>query len=103
MGSAAVRPRAADDRPESNTDAACAGRVAGEAARPRATIRPVVDWVVLVLGTALGIVSLTADLLGLGGFPGFGWKQALGTAVALVLIVGSALRIVRAERRRSGR
>jgi hypothetical protein len=56
------------------------------------------DWVVLVLGTALGILSLTADLVGVGGFPGFGWKQAVGTAVALVLVLGSALRIVRRER-----
>jgi hypothetical protein len=56
------------------------------------------DWVVLVLGTAVGILSLTADLVGIGGFPGFGWKQAVGTAAALVLVVGSALRIVRRER-----
>jgi hypothetical protein len=53
----------------------------------------------LVVGTGLGIVSLTADLVGLGAFPGFGWKQALGTAVALVLVVVSATRIVRRERR----
>jgi hypothetical protein len=56
------------------------------------------DWVVLVLGTALGILSLTADLVGVGGFPGFGWKQAVGTAIALVLVLGSAVRIVRRER-----
>jgi hypothetical protein len=61
------------------------------------------DWVVLVLGTALGILSLTADLVGLGGFPGFGWKQAVGTAVALVVVLGSAVRIVRRERDRSPR
>lgn len=56
------------------------------------------DWVVLVLGTALGILSLTADLVGVGGFPGFGWKQAVGTVIALVLVLGSAVRIVRRER-----
>jgi hypothetical protein len=61
------------------------------------------DWVVLVLGTALGIVSLTADLLGIGGFPGFGWKQAVGTGVALVAVVASAFRIVRRERDRPAR
>jgi hypothetical protein len=61
------------------------------------------DWVVLVLGTALGILSLTADLVGVGGFPGFGWKQGVGTAVALVVVIASALRIVRRERERPSR
>jgi hypothetical protein len=59
------------------------------------------DWTVLVIGTALGVVALTADLIGVGGFPGFGWKQGLGTAVALVLVTVSATRIVRRERGRS--
>jgi hypothetical protein len=53
------------------------------------------DWFVLVVGTLLGLVSLTADLLGVGGFPGFGWKQVVGTAVAVVLVGASAWRIVR--------
>jgi uncharacterized membrane protein len=53
------------------------------------------DWVVLVLGTVLGVVSLTADLLGLGGFPGFGWKQVVGTLVSMLLVAASAWRIFR--------
>lgn len=57
------------------------------------------DWILLVLGTGLGVLSLTADLIGIGGYPGFGWKQTAGTAVALVLVVVSAVRIVRRERR----
>jgi len=61
------------------------------------------DWIVLVLGTGIGIVSLTADLIGLGGYLGFGWKQALGTAVALLLLLVSSIRIVRRERQRTGR
>src|SRR5262245_19920168 len=48
------------------------------------------DWVLLVVGTALGVVSLTADLLGLGAFRGFGWKQILGTVVALGLVATTA-------------
>lgn len=60
---------------------------------------PVLDWVLLVLGTALGVLSLTADVIGAGGFPGFGWKQALGTAVAAGLVGFAALRIVRRDRR----
>ncbi len=56
------------------------------------------DWVLLIAGTVLGVVSLVADLVGLGGFPGFGWKQALGVAVGLVLVGVSAVRIYRRER-----
>ena len=59
---------------------------------------PVLDWIALVVGTGLGIVSLTADVVGLGGFPGFGRKQILGTGVALVLVAGAAIRILRRER-----
>ncbi len=54
----------------------------------------------LVAGTALGIVALTADLIRLGAYPGFGWKQASATVVALVLVGVSAVRIVRRDRRR---
>jgi hypothetical protein len=57
------------------------------------------DWVLLVMGTLLGIVSLTADLLGLGAFPGFGWKQVVGTVAALLIVATTAWRIFRSERR----
>jgi len=50
-------------------------------------------WVILVSGTVLGVVSLTADLVGVGAFKGFGWKQALGTVVALCLVVISGWHI----------
>jgi hypothetical protein len=56
------------------------------------------DWVILVTGTLLGIVSLTADLLGIGAFPGFGWKQVVGTVLALVLVAPAAWRIFRGTR-----
>ena len=61
------------------------------------------DWIALAIGTGLGVVSLTADLIGLGGAPGFGWKQALGTGIALLIILVQAWRIVRRERRRAHR
>lgn len=61
------------------------------------------DWIVLLLGTALGIVALTADLIGMGDYPGFGWKQALATAVALLLVLAASVRIVRRERQRADR
>ncbi|MGH7267439.1 MAG: hypothetical protein ACREMB_21680 [Candidatus Rokuibacteriota bacterium] len=57
------------------------------------------DWVMLVIGTALGIVAVTADLIGVGEHPGFGWRQALGAGVAVFLVVSSAIRIVRRDRR----
>jgi hypothetical protein len=57
------------------------------------------NWALLVAGTLLGVLSLTADLLGIGGFPGFGWKQAVGTATALTLVVYSGWRIFRRSRR----
>ena len=57
------------------------------------------DWIVLVAGTLLGVVSLTADLLGLGAFPGFGWKQVIGTAAALGLVIPAGWRIYHASRR----
>jgi hypothetical protein len=57
------------------------------------------DWALLVTGTLLGVVSLTADLLGIGAFAGFGWKQTIGTAAALALVIPSGWRIFRASRR----
>jgi len=57
-------------------------------------------WVILVFGTVLGVLSLTADLIGVGAFKGFGWKQALGTVVALGLVVLSGWRIFSSRGRR---
>ena len=56
-------------------------------------------WVVLVAGTLLGVVSLTADLVGVGAFKGFGWKQVLGTVVALGLVISAGWTILRGSRR----
>jgi hypothetical protein len=41
----------------------------------------------LVAGLLLALASLFADPLGLGGTPGFGWKQALGLLVGAALVV----------------
>jgi hypothetical protein len=56
------------------------------------------DWVLLVTGTLFGILSLTADLVGVGAFPGFGWKQVVGTLAALAVVVPAAWRIYRSTR-----
>jgi hypothetical protein len=45
--------------------------------------------VAIVVGAILILISLFADLLGLGRFPGFGWRQTVGVVVgALVVAAG---------------
>jgi hypothetical protein len=56
-------------------------------------------WIALVAGTLLGVVSLTADLIGVGAFKGFGWKQALGTVVALGIVIAAGWTIFHHSRR----
>jgi hypothetical protein len=56
------------------------------------------DWILLVTGTLVGVVFLTADLVGIGAAPGFGWKQIVGTLAALVLVAPAAWRIFRGTR-----
>jgi hypothetical protein len=47
-----------------------------------------IGFILIALGVILAVVSLAADVIGLGG-GGFGLKQILGTAVgATVAIVG---------------
>ena len=46
--------------------------------------------VLIVVGVLLAIVSLTADLIGIGGGGGIGWKQLLGAAIGLIVAVGGA-------------
>jgi hypothetical protein len=55
-------------------------------------------WLLLIVGTALGVLSLIADLIGVGGYQGFGWKQAIGVAVAIVAVGLATTWIVRRER-----
>ncbi len=57
--------------------------------------------VVLVLGIGLLIVSLSADVTGIGDDPGFGPRQTAGTVVgALVTVVGLYLTIKGSQARR---
>lgn len=47
----------------------------------------------IILGVILLIISLAADLLGLGAKAGIGWKQLTGAAVGiLVFLTGAWLR-----------
>ena len=47
--------------------------------------------VVLGLGVLMVLVSVLADVLRIGGDPGFGYKQGVGVFVGLALIIGGIL------------
>jgi hypothetical protein len=54
---------------------------------------PVFGWIVIGAGILVVVISLFADLLGLGRSPGFGWRQTLGVvAGALIVLLGVSLR-----------
>ena len=42
---------------------------------------------VLGLGVLVALVSVLADALGIGGQPGFGYKQGVGFLVGIALII----------------
>jgi hypothetical protein len=46
--------------------------------------------IVLGLGVLVALVSVLADVLGIGGEPGFGYKQGAGVLVGLALIIVGA-------------
>ena len=46
-----------------------------------------ISTVLIILGIVLLVVSVAADVLGIGGAPGFGYKQIIGTAAGVVLVV----------------
>ena len=41
----------------------------------------------LVLGVALLIVSLLADVVGIGANPGFGYRQVIGVVLGVIAII----------------
>jgi hypothetical protein len=46
-----------------------------------------IGLVVMVGGAVLLILSLTADLIGIGSYPGLHWAQLTGAAVGLVVLM----------------
>jgi len=44
-----------------------------------------ISSVLIVVGVIIVVISLAADLLGIGNISGFGWKQMLGTAIGVVV------------------
>ena len=43
-------------------------------------------FVMVVVGVLLALVSIFADVLGVGGEPGFGYKQGAGLVVGVALV-----------------
>jgi len=46
-----------------------------------------ISLIAIVLGAIVTLVSLTADLIGIGSYPGLNWAQLIGTAIGLLLIL----------------
>ena len=46
-----------------------------------------ISTVLIILGIILLVVALGADILGIGGAPGIGYKQMIGAAAGVVLVV----------------
>jgi hypothetical protein len=51
--------------------------------------------ILLLVGIVLVILSLAADMIGIGGSAGFGYKQIAGTVVGVVVAVAGYLLISR--------
>jgi len=47
-----------------------------------------IGFLLIILGVVVLVVSLAADVIGIGGMPGFGWKQILGTVVGVLVALG---------------
>jgi hypothetical protein len=50
--------------------------------------RKTIGIILLAVGALLLIGSLAADIIGIGGAPGFGYKQIAGTIVGVIVAVG---------------
>jgi len=49
--------------------------------------KKIISIALLVVGVVLLIGSLTADLMGIGGSPGFGYKQIIGAVAGVIGII----------------
>ena len=41
--------------------------------------------VLIIIGVVLAIVSLAADAIGIGSYPGINWAQIVGAAVGIII------------------
>jgi len=54
-----------------------------------------IGFVLMVGGAVLLVLSLVADLIGLGSYPGLNWAQLTGAAVGLVMLIIGVWFVVR--------
>ncbi len=51
--------------------------------------KKLISWLLIIAGVLLIVVSLTADLIGIGSYPGINSAQIIGAAVgAAVTLIG---------------
>jgi len=56
--------------------------------------RKTIGWILLVLGIIILVGSGAADVLGIGGSAGLGWRQLLGAAIGIIVaLVGTWLAV----------
>lgn len=62
-------------------------------------MKKTIAYILIIVGAIGLLISLTADITGLGADPlNFGWKQILGTTVgALIVIAGIVLLVINPE------
>jgi hypothetical protein len=50
---------------------------------------PALTWTLIGVGVLLVLISAFANPLGLGAYPGFGWKKTLGVVIgAAIILIG---------------
>ena len=47
----------------------------------------ILPFILIIFGIILLFTSLLADLIGIGDFPGFGYKQVIGTVIGIGIII----------------
>ena len=54
--------------------------------------KQMIGWVLVIAGLVIGLIGALADALGIGGQPGFGYKQILAVVAGIIIaVVGLAL------------
>ena len=57
-----------------------------------------ISYLLIIGGAVLLVLSLSADMIGLGSYPGMHWAQLTGAAVVLVAgVVGIFLRLMKTQ------
>ena len=49
--------------------------------------RKTISLILIIGGVILTLLSLTADLIGIGSYPGINWAQITGAVVGLVALI----------------